>query len=146
MNSDYGDSDINKYNIDAVIETKFPNSVPAAISAAVAKMQNVITGDTDNIVSDRIRDVCTKKCTKDWPEEIDDIHICFQDVPLPNQVVATAGTFCSWTSGNSKGTVINGVVQINENEVQKRIADGTFFNVVEHELHVSIVMLTLMFS
>ena len=146
-NSDYGGVDKNNYNIDAVIETQFPEALPA-ISSAVAKMQNVITGDTDNIESDRMIGVCPKICEKPWPAVIDDIHICFQDdfIDGPGGIIAVASTFCSWTNGASTGTVINGGIQFDENDVQKYIDDGVFDNVVGHELLVSIVMLTLMFS
>ena len=92
QNSDFGESDLTRYNIDLVLEMSAIADYRDAYVKAVTKWMAVIIGDMPSSIVNTTADNRVGNCTN-VPTMVDDLHICSQDKNIdgPGKVVGYAG-------------------------------------------------------
>ena len=92
QNSDFGESDLTRYNIDLVLEMSAIADYRDAYIKAVTKWMAVIIGDMPSSIVNTTADNRVGNCTN-VPTNVDDLHICGQDkiIDGPGKVVGYAG-------------------------------------------------------
>jgi uncharacterized surface protein with fasciclin (FAS1) repeats len=92
QNSDFGESDLTRYNIDLVLEMSAIADYRDAYVKAVTKWMAVIIGDMPSSTVNTTADNRVGNCTN-VPTMVDDLHVCSQDKNIdgPGKVVGYAG-------------------------------------------------------
>ena len=122
QNSDFGELDPTRYNIDLNLETVDVSSTDA-YNIARNKWMEIITGDLSDVDGDDISD--NTDCENDQPEVIDDLYICGRDVDLGDVggVLGRANVLFTRTVGG-KTTAVTGFMEFDINDIPIKIEEG----------------------